>query len=68
MVYFVFLVSCVTMTLTETKIKNQQRFFCENCKREVFLSAKHCDGCGGEIQWPQEVKKILSSWKKAEKK
>jgi len=55
------------MTVTET-VKNQQRFFCENCKREVFLSAKHCDGCGGEIEWPQAVKKILTSWKKDEKK
>ena len=67
MVYFMLWISCVTMTLTET-IKNQQRFFCENCKREVFLSAKHCDGCGGEIEWPKEVRKVLASWKKIEKK
>jgi predicted amidophosphoribosyltransferase len=55
------------MTVTET-FKNQQRFFCENCKREVFLSAKRCDCCGGEIEWPKEVEKILASWKKDEKK
>jgi len=55
------------MTVTET-VKKQQRFFCENCKREIFLSAKHCDGCGGEIEWPREVEKILDTWKKAEKK
>ena len=58
---------CAAMTVTET-IKKQQRFFCANCKRELFLSAIHCDHCGGRIDWPDEVKKILSSWKKAEKK
>jgi predicted amidophosphoribosyltransferase len=55
------------MTVTET-VEKQQRFFCESCKREVFLSAKYCDHCGGEIEWPEKVEKILVSWKKAEKK
>jgi len=48
----------------------QQRFFCENCKREVFLQANYCDNCGGEIEWPKKVQKILTSWnsqKKAKK-
>jgi len=55
------------MTVTET-IKKQQRFFCENCTREVFLSAQYCDDCGGKIEWPEKVQKIIASWKKSEKK
>ena len=51
------------MTATQT-VEKQERFFCENCKREVFLSGKYCDGCGGEIKWPEKVQKILSTWKK----
>jgi predicted amidophosphoribosyltransferase len=48
--------------------KPQQRFFCENCQREVFLQAKYCDKCGGEIEWPKEIEKIIAAWKKEEKK
>jgi len=55
------------MTATQT-VQLQQRFFCENCKREVFLSAKYCDHCGGAIEWPKNVQKIINVWKKAEKK
>lgn len=55
------------MTVTE-KLKQQKRFFCENCKREVFLSSKFCDQCGGEIEWPAEVQKILSTWTREKKK
>jgi hypothetical protein len=55
------------MTVTE-KLRQQKRFFCENCKREVFLDNKFCDNCGGRINWPSEVKKILSSWTKQKKK
>jgi len=51
------------MTMAQT-VEKQERFFCENCKREVFLSGKYCDGCGGEIKWPKKVQKILSTWKK----
>jgi rRNA maturation endonuclease Nob1 len=55
------------MTITQTIQKEQQRFFCENCKREVFLSAKYCDGCGGKIEWPKRVQKIITSWNKSTK-
>jgi rRNA maturation endonuclease Nob1 len=51
------------LTMTE-RLQQQKRFFCENCKRELFLDSKFCDGCGGQIQWPAEVQKILSSWTK----
>jgi hypothetical protein len=46
----------------------QQRFFCENCHREVFLQDKYCDKCGGEIAWPENIKKIVALWKKKEKR
>jgi rRNA maturation endonuclease Nob1 len=52
------------MSSTETNRTEQDRYFCENCKREVFLQAKYCDGCGGELEWPEEVRKILAAWKK----
>jgi len=55
------------MTATQT-VEKQERFFCENCKREVFLSGKYCDGCGGEIKWPAKVQKVISTWKKAPSK
>jgi len=58
---------CVAMTATET-LRKQQRFFCENCNREIFLSAKHCDECGGKIEWPKDLAKIIASWKKSAKK
>jgi len=45
----------------------QQRFFCENCQREVFLEAKYCDNCGGEIEWPKEIKEAMSEWKRQDK-
>lgn len=57
----------VEMNVTES-IQRQQRFFCENCKHEVFLQAKYCDKCGGEIEWPEKVQKILTSWMKQAKK
>jgi predicted amidophosphoribosyltransferase len=44
----------------------QQRFFCDNCEREVFLSAKYCDNCGGEIKWPENVQMIQTAWNKSE--
>jgi hypothetical protein len=55
------------MTLTE-KLQQQKRFFCENCEREVFLENKFCDKCGGEIEWPKEVQKILAKWAHKDRK
>lgn len=55
------------ITVTE-KVQQQQRFFCENCRREVFLQDKYCDKCGGEIEWPEKIQKVLTSWKKEDKK
>jgi predicted amidophosphoribosyltransferase len=54
--------------ITETRRSQQQRFFCDNCQREVFLQAKYCDKCGGEIEWPKEIRKVIGSWEKEEKK
>lgn len=51
-----------------TENVQQKRFFCENCKRELFLQAKYCDECGGEIEWPEEIKKLLAVWEKIKKK
>jgi hypothetical protein len=34
----------------------------------VFLQAKYCDNCGGEIEWPKEIQKVIANWKKEEKK
>jgi len=57
------------MTFLETEqVKKQQRYFCENCKQEVFLQYKYCDKCGGKIEWPERIEKILNSWKPKEKK
>jgi hypothetical protein len=42
--------------------QQQRRFFCENCKQEVFLQAKYCDSCGGQIEWPKEIKTIVTLW------
>jgi len=47
-----------------TEKVHQQRFFCENCSREVFLQAKYCDNCGGKIEWPEKIQKVLASWEK----
>jgi hypothetical protein len=55
------------MTVTE-KLQQQKRFFCENCKREVFLNNKYCDKCGGEIQWPEQISRVISMWTKQTKK
>jgi len=55
------------ITVTE-KLQPQERFFCANCEREVFLAAKYCDKCGGEIEWPEKIKKVLSSWKQQTKR
>jgi hypothetical protein len=49
-------------TVTE-KLQQQQRFFCENCKQEVFLQAKYCDNCGGQIEWPEKIQKAIAFWK-----
>ena len=54
------------ITVTE-KLQHQQRFFCENCKQEVFLQAKYCDKCGGKIEWPEKIQKVIASWNKGEK-
>jgi len=56
-----------SITVTE-KLQQQKRFFCENCKREVFLNNKYCDKCGGEIEWPEEISRVISSWNKQTKK
>jgi hypothetical protein len=56
------------MNVTDKEKTEQQRFFCDNCKREVFLQAKYCDNCGGEIEWSKEVKKVLATWKQEAKK
>jgi len=56
-----------SITVTE-KLQQQKRFFCENCKREVFLNDKYCDKCGGEIEWPEEISRVISSWNKQTKK
>ena len=50
------------MTVTQKTVQ-QPRFFCSNCEREVFLQSRFCDKCGGEIEWPKEIQKILASWK-----
>jgi hypothetical protein len=50
------------------KLQAQERFFCANCEREVFLQATHCDKCGGKIEWPEKIQKIISTWGKKEKK
>ena len=55
-------------TMTKEEEHEQQRFFCENCHREVFLQSKYCDNCGGEIQWPKEVNKAIAAWKEQGKK
>jgi len=55
------------MTLTE-KLQQQKRFFCEHCKRELFLASKFCDGCGGTIEWPSEIQKVISTWSKEKRK
>jgi len=47
--------------MASTEQTLQKRFFCDNCKREVFLQAKYCDNCGGEIEWPKAVEKLRSS-------
>jgi hypothetical protein len=54
--------------ITEANKSQQKRFFCENCHHEVFLQAKYCENCGGEIEWPDEIKNVLATWKKEEKK
>jgi len=54
--------------MTKEEKHEQQRFFCENCHREVFLQAKYCDNCGGEIEWPNEIKKAIVAWKEQGKK
>jgi hypothetical protein len=53
--------------MIETEKPQQQRYFCENCEREVFLQSKYCDKCGGEIKWPEEIKKVLALWAKKAK-
>jgi hypothetical protein len=55
------------ITVTEN-LQQQRRFFCDNCKREVFLDNKFCDNCGGELQWPADVQNILTTWGKGKKK
>ncbi len=50
-------------TVTE-KLLDQHRFFCENCRQEVFLIQKYCDKCGGKIEWPKEYRKIAIAFKK----
>ena len=57
--------ACILITMTAlTEKVQQQRFFCENCHREVFLLAEYCDQCGGKVEWPEKIQKIRASWKK----
>jgi len=49
------------------KAVQQRRFFCENCKQEVFLQATYCDTCGGQIEWPEEISTVIASWKASKK-
>jgi ABC-2 type transport system ATP-binding protein len=42
------------------KVNLQRRFFCENCKNEVFPQDIYCDKCGGKIEWPNEIEKIIA--------
>ncbi len=51
----------------DTKAKQQPRFFCSECKHEIFLSMIYCDECGGEIRWPSKYEAILPE-KKEDKK
>jgi hypothetical protein len=45
--------------MAEPEVK-QKRFFCENCKQELFLSATYCDNCGGKIEWPEKYEPLHS--------
>ncbi len=56
------------MSSAEKEKPRQSRFFCGNCKQEVFLQSKYCANCGAGIEWPEEIKKILATWKQQEKK
>lgn len=38
-------------------------FYCSNCNREVFLNMKFCDECGGELEWPEEYRRLLETVK-----
>lgn len=44
---------------TDSTPKRQKRFFCSNCENEIFLMMKHCNGCGGEIEWPEEYRHLI---------
>ena len=48
------------MTVLAKPEVKQKRFFCENCERELFLSAVYCDTCGGKIEWPEKYASIHS--------
>jgi hypothetical protein len=50
----------------DEKLKQQPRFFCSNCKHEIFLGMAYCDECGGEITWQEKYKTIAA--KKKEQK
>jgi rRNA maturation endonuclease Nob1 len=49
-------------------LQQQKRFFCDSCKREVFLNSKFCDQCGGTLEWPTQIQNVLSSWESKNKK
>jgi hypothetical protein len=55
------------MTVLAEPEKEQKRFLCENCERELFLNALYCDNCGGKIEWPEKYQSILSEKKHDEK-
>ena len=38
----------------------QPRFFCSECKHEIVLQMKYCDGCGGEIKWPEKYTPLIT--------
>ncbi|HUK49897.1 MAG TPA: zinc-ribbon domain-containing protein [Terriglobales bacterium] len=44
------------------KLQEQKRFFCDNCKREVFFQEDYCGQCGGKIDWPQAIQKTRTLW------
>jgi hypothetical protein len=51
----------------DSKVKQQPRFLCSECKHEIFLSMIYCDECGGEIKWPSKYKAILPERKEQDK-
>jgi rRNA maturation endonuclease Nob1 len=55
-----------TSKVTMGQKMKQPRFFCSNCRREIFMRMAYCDECGGEIAW-QEKYKVIAAKKKVPK-